>query len=286
MKAVLVVCEGRHDVVFVQKSLAANGECREVKKRIGQLPSPFGKGKTTHTGLLAGRFARSDVEGLTMAEAARSPEPWFGTPFRNKSGNTIFFPVWTGGKGATNSVRDLLQDLQDAFEPDLLMGNDVQQYAIAFLFDADEVGVAKTLERFRERYADQLGDLDGTRHASWTTGTTVPVGCFVFHRGPTDPKGTLEDHLEPMAEQAWPDRYPEAHRFVEEQRQPTDQASKNNAYRVKATIAVSGQFDYPGAPMTTMIQKRLNQEHFHASALSCELAKFLSNTPWKRRGDA
>ena len=221
-----------------------------------------------------------------MAEAARSAEPWFETPLEDKSRKTIFFPVWTGGKGATNSVRDLLQDLEDAFEPDILMGNDVQQYAIAFLFDADEVGVAKTLERCRERYADQLGDLDGTRHARWTTGTTVPVGCFVFHRGLTDPKGTLEDHLEPMAEQAWPDRYPEAHRFVEEQRQPTDQASKNDAYRVKATITVSGQFDHPGAPMTTIIREGLHQEHLHKSALSRELAEFLSKPPWRRRGDA
>ena len=37
--------------------------------------------------------------------------------------------------------------------------------------------------------------------------TTVPVGCFVFHRSATDETGTLEDHLAPMAASAWPQRY-------------------------------------------------------------------------------
>ena len=42
MKAVLVFCEGHHDVVFVQRSLGAHGDCKWVNKHIGELPSPFG----------------------------------------------------------------------------------------------------------------------------------------------------------------------------------------------------------------------------------------------------
>ena len=42
MKAVLVFCEGRHDVVFAQRSLGVHGGCQWVGKAIGELPSPFG----------------------------------------------------------------------------------------------------------------------------------------------------------------------------------------------------------------------------------------------------
>ena len=38
MKVVLVFCEGRHDVVFAQRSLGARGGCEWVDKPIGDLP--------------------------------------------------------------------------------------------------------------------------------------------------------------------------------------------------------------------------------------------------------
>ena len=47
MKAVLVFCEGRHDVAFAQRSLGAHGGCKWVDKPVRELPSPFGRGKTT-----------------------------------------------------------------------------------------------------------------------------------------------------------------------------------------------------------------------------------------------
>ena len=286
MKAVLVFCEGRHDVVFVQRSLKALGGCRKVTKKIAQLPSPFGAGRTTPNGLLAKRLARSDVEDLTLKEAVRSPRPWFETPYENRSQRTIFFPVWTGGKGASDSVSDLLRDLEDAYcEPSVVGNYDASEYAAAFLFDADADGVEGTLRLFRRRYAERFGDLSSASHGHWLDETTVPVGCFLFHRSDDDPTGTLEDHLEPMAEQAWPDRYAEARRFIEEHRQPDDEVSRNDAQRVKSTITVSGQFDHPGAPMTQIIRgKGFPLTQFQQSALSRAIAEFLTCTRWKGSG--
>ena len=58
MKAVLVFCEGRHDVVFAQRSLGAHGGCTWVDKHIGELPSPFGPKGAATQGLItvAGQF--------------------------------------------------------------------------------------------------------------------------------------------------------------------------------------------------------------------------------------
>ena len=58
MKAVLVLCEGRHDVVFVQRSLGAVAGCRWVDQPMKDLPSPFGAIPGISEGLIARRFER------------------------------------------------------------------------------------------------------------------------------------------------------------------------------------------------------------------------------------
>jgi len=47
MKAVMVFCEGRHDIVFTQRSLGVLGNCKWVDKPLKKLPSPFGDGMAT-----------------------------------------------------------------------------------------------------------------------------------------------------------------------------------------------------------------------------------------------
>ena len=76
MKAVLVFCEGYHDVVFAQRSLGAHGDCEWVDKPIGGLPSPFGSaGRVARKGLIATRFERQAIDELRLRNAARPPLP-------------------------------------------------------------------------------------------------------------------------------------------------------------------------------------------------------------------
>ena len=53
MKAVLVFCEGRHDIVFAQRSLGTHGDCDWVDKPISELPSPFGSSLTESSSMLS-----------------------------------------------------------------------------------------------------------------------------------------------------------------------------------------------------------------------------------------
>lgn len=298
MKAVLVFCEGSQDVAFVQRSLRALGACRQLDAAISELPSPFGMGRTGRTRtigrcLLLKHLDDYELKDPNLTEAASLPRPSFRAALENPRSRTIFFLVRTDGKFRTEPVgkkrriltADLLRRVGVAFSPNLLARYDIKQYATAFLFDADEEGVDMTLTTFRKWYTDHCGDLSAARHGSWLSETRVPVGCFVFHR-PDDRKGTLEDHLEGMAKNAWPRLYEASSRFIEDNCFPNGASSADRSKRVKAAITVSGQCDHPGAPMATVIQKGLHQEDFHRSAVSRELAEFLSDTPWKRRGDA
>lgn len=281
MKAVLVFCEGRHDVVFAQRSLGAHGDCEWVDKPVGELPSPFGRGRAVAKGLIARRFERHALEDLPLRDAAHPPLPCFEAVVENTATGTMFVLVRAHGQDRPDPCLELLQDLQDTFVDQPADMFDVSEYAAAFLFDANGEGVAPTLAGFRERYGEHFGDLSDLGHGGWLAETTVPVGCFVFHRSAQEPTGTLEDHLAPMAAQEWPERYTEASRFIDDNRDGDDKVSGSEAKRLKAVITVAGQFNHPGDPMSIIIGRgSLPRARFEASPVSAELADFLTRAPW------
>ena len=281
MKAVLVFCEGRHDVVFAQRSLGAHG-CRWVDKPIGELPSPFGRpSRVARKGLIAGRFERQALEDLTLRDAAHSPLPCFESIVENTATGTMFFLVRAHGQDQQDPVLNLLRTLDVTITEEPAGTFDVSEYAAAFLFDANGEGVTSTLGAFRDRYGGHFGDLSNLEHGKWVAETTVPVGCFVFHRSAADETGTIEDHLAPMAAEAWPERYAGAERFVDDNRAARDKVSTREAERLKAIITVTGQFDHPGDPLSVVIGRNgLPRAQFETSAPSAKLADFLTGTPW------
>ena len=282
MKAVLVFCEGRHDVVFAQRSLGAHGGCEWIDKPIGELPSPFGRtSSVARQGLIARRFERQAVDNLRLRNAAHPPLPSFESIVENTATDTMFFLVRAHGQDQRDDVLTLLRTLDVTIteEPDGTF--DVSEYAAAFLFDANGEGVTSTLGVFRDRYGEHFGNLSNLEHGKWVATITVPVGCFVFHRSATDEAGTLEDHLAPTAKSAWPERYAGAEGFIDSNRNPGDKVSTREAERLKAIITVTGQFDNPGDPLSIVIGRNgMPRAQFQASALSAELADFLTGTPW------
>ena len=282
MKAVLVFCEGRHDVVFVQRSLGALSDCEWVDKRISELPSPFGIGKTTAKGLIARRIERHSLENPTLQEAAHSPLPCFESVVENNALGTMYFLVRVHGCDRQGAILDLLEDLRTTITEEAAGTYDVSEYAAAFLFDADTEGLTATLTKFRDRYTAFFEDLSSLEHSQWASEATVPVGCFVFHGGDQDETGTLEDHLAPMAEAAWPNQYAEARNFIDDNKTANDKVSTNNVKRLKAIITVTGQFNHPGDPMSIIIARSgLSADSFKTSQLSQALVGFLTEIPWK-----
>ena len=280
MKAVLVFCEGYHDVVFAQRSLGAHGGCEWVGRPIRELPTPFGRNQIARKGFVAMRLERHGLEDRAIRAAARTPLPCFESIVENAATRTMFFMVRAHGKTQTAPVLDLLRSLDVTIDqpPGTF---EVSEYAAAFLFDANGEGVTETLAGFRNRFRAHFGDLSNLAHGGWVADTKIPVGCFVFHNGAHDPTGTIENHLAPMVECAWPGRYAATERFVEEQRDGEDNVSRNEAERLKAIITVTGQFNHPGDPMSVIIGRNgIPSERFEESPTSAGLAEFLTRTPW------
>ena len=286
MKAVLVFCEGRHDVVFAQRSLGAHGGCTWVDKHIGELPSPFGPKGAATQGLIARRLEQHALEDLTLQAAAHPPLPCFESIVENTETSTMFVMVRGHGQDQIGPVVELLTSLDVTISQEPSGTFDVSEYAAAFLFDANGEGVAATLDVFRNRFAGHFGDLSDLEHGRWVAETTVPVGCFVFHKSAEDPTGTIEDHLAPMVRGAWPVRFAEAERFVEDKRDDGDKVSSRESERLKAVITVTGQFDHPGDPMSIVIGRTgIPRAAFEGAPTSAELTEFLTRVPWREDPD-
>lgn len=214
----------------------------------------------------------------------RARLPHFESVLENIDLDTIFVLVRVHGKDQRNAALELLRDLE------LTMGEEgppqafaVSQYAAAFVFDANDIGVACTLKGFRDNYSGHFKDLSDLEHATWTTSGRMLVGCFVFCKDGGETTGTLEDHLGPMAEAAWPKRYSEAQRFIAGNSKNDDAVCRTSAERTKAIITVAGQFRQPGDPLSAIIGRHgLPQQQFEKSPLSKALAEFLTSVPWNR----
>ena len=216
---------------------------------------------------------------LSLQAATHPPLPCFESVVRNIETDTIFFMIRAHGKEQRAPILDLLRDLDITVGQQPAGTFDVSEYAAAFLFDANGEGLASTLANFRNCYTSHFGDLSNLESGEWLTETSIPVGCYVFHKNAHDQTGTLENHLAAMAASAWPDRYALAERFVKNSRDD-DRVTNNEAERLKAIITVTGQFGHPGDPMSIIIDRKgIPRAEFEESLVSAEVAKFLTQHP-------
>lgn len=282
MRAVLVFCEGTHDVVFVERSLGACNNCERLKGPIRKLPSPFGASPTVPKGLIAQRIEDLAVEDIALYDNY-PPTPQFESVVEGPEKDVIYVLIRAGSKDNAKAVLRLVE------YTDALMdagGHEVTEHAVAFLFDADNAGVRTTVSTFRRDYGSYYGDLDGVAHAQWLRTKTTQVGLYVFH---ADGKGTgtLENHVAPMVATEWPERYDAAGRFIDQNSRPGHAVLRNEARRLKAVITAAGQFDHPGRPLGTVLAKSgLPVERYRESSAANDLASFLLATPWRSTDSA
>lgn len=279
MKAVLVVCEGRHDVIFVQRSLGAVAGCSWFDRPIQHLPSPFGSmEERSRKGLVARRMER-EVDTFKLREAAYPALPQFESAVVDEAEETLFVMLRANGRDQANAIIEVLRDLDAALKLDPV---DVSEYAAAFLFDANAEGSATRLTTFRQAYQGHFGTLADVEHARWLSCKTCRVGVFVVQRSATDSTGTLEDHLAPLVSASWPDHYKSARAFIDDNKCDGDAVAKNDAARLKAIITSAGQFRHPGDPLSTVIARDgIPATQFKQCGLSQDLVEFLQAVPWR-----
>ncbi|MFX1682509.1 hypothetical protein PV762_25095 [Mitsuaria sp. CC2] len=285
MKAVFVFCEGNHDVTFITRSLGQVANATWVGGPIGALPSPLGPVrdplnplKPKLEGLIAKRYSGRAVNELQLRAAAHAPLPAFDAIVR--SGDTLYVLIRCQGDGASQAAMDLIDDVGALLNP--AFGTDIQSIAAAFFFDAD-AAVAQREAAFSQEFLPLLKGKTPLQHGGWVKGNPH-VGLFVFHDA-NSRSGTLEQLIAPMLEKEWNARWHAADALLKQHAQSADPVSTKQSERLKAQISITGQFLFPGDPMSVVISKPqgsrqgLPDLHFNG-AISQSLVNFLQGVPW------
>lgn len=285
MRAVFVFCEGNHDVTFIVRSLGQVVTATWVGDPIGKLPSPLGPVpdpanplKPKLESFIAKRYSTRTLNDLRLQAAAHAPPPAFEAIV--KSNDTLYVLVRCHGDGAAQAAIDLLADVSAMLNP--AFGTDVKEIAAAFVFDADESLSQRELT-FVTEYAALLPNLPPPTHGKWVKGSH-PVGLYVFHDHASK-KGTLEEIIAPLVASEWSARWNAAGAYLKDNAQAADPVSTKRSESLKAQINVTGQFLYPGDPMSVVIGRPrgatpgLTDKHF-IGAESQSLVNFLQGVPW------
>jgi hypothetical protein len=280
MRAVLVFCEGRHDVVFVRRSLCAVAKGDPFTGKIRDLPAPFGASEGVSPGLISSQYAKHELEGGGLAEAAHARPPTFEAVVTLPEDGLLCLLLDCGGDSKAGAnialVRSVANLVSKFSEP-----SSVNEAAFAFLFDADDAGVEVRKARFASEYAACL-DGKPAGHADWVSGHLGPMGLFVFHDANTG-NGTLEDALAPMVHDAWSERWHAAGVYLGDHAKESDPIRRGKASKLKkAQISITGQFLCPGESMSKVIDRHGLPSESFTGPVSRALVAFLRAVPPRR----
>ncbi|MGE4070801.1 MAG: hypothetical protein AB7E72_06455 [Lysobacterales bacterium] len=284
MKAVLVFCEGNHDVVFAARSLGQVAGAAWMNMPIGELPSPLGHvpdlsqpNNPKIRGLISSRYSGRSLDESSLQAAVHPPVPAFEAILRDQ--NILYVLIRCNGDAAASAALELVNETVILLNP--AFGTDVEQIAAAFLFDAD-TSLATREMQFAHEYMLLLDGMTAPTHGGWVN-STIPVGLYVFHDSSTQ-QGTLENVLGPLVAAEWNLRWAAADSYLSTHAQPTDPISAKPAEWLKAQINIAGQFVLPGDPMSQVIGRRgLSASHFSGHE-SRSLVAFLQAVPWQTNG--
>ncbi len=191
IKLINVLCEGPHDVAFLNRILKTIGFKSKEALKIGEYPAPMGD-------FFKQGIVKTKVEELNFQEIRRVLIP-SNTLEKN---NTYLFLYSMGGDGKKEERKDLLVKILD-FLPEegefskLPKGT---KLGLIYFFDADNKGIKKRIEELNKELKEDLalqnvfqnnGEIKKVKR--------IILGNFIF-TGKDGNTGDLESIIRPMME--------------------------------------------------------------------------------------
>ena len=190
---IAVLCEGPHDVAFLNRILKADGYQQEEKITLGKYPAPMSQ-------LLIQQAQASNVGDLNLQEVRRRLLPAHVL----KKGDIFLFLFSLGGDGKQADRIELLNRFRQ-FVPSpnrirIPGAADDNQYSVLYFFDADDQGVEPRRAAINREVTTALGvsEQDGFQSPGEVKIINgLQVGCYVFSELGSD-QGKLENVLVPL----------------------------------------------------------------------------------------
>lgn len=188
-----ILCEGPHDVAFINKILKTEGYKSFENKKINELPFPIND-------LIVNEAKKSNVEDLNIQELRQSLLP---TNSLQKDNKYVFLYI-LGGDSRKDRRKGLIQKLKSYIpeQGEITAGriNDDIILNVIYFFDADQIGIKKRLTAIEKEMKEVLislpdNSLDQNGKCINCEGLTI--GCFIF-TGNNNDTGKLENILLPL----------------------------------------------------------------------------------------
>lgn len=257
VKALLVFCEGPHDVAFVRMVLRKLMEFEKLEQTFNKLPSPFHK-----------LFEQSIKNHVALDLSLDMAHKFFLPDSLLRKEDHLILLFNCGGKYQFDKIKILLADYLQLFpiarEHAEGATEVVSTFHYLFLFDADAEGLAGALQNVR-RNLSNIDEFDFLTE-DWLESPITKFGKTagdkaVFVWGESPDQGTLEDIILPMFELGDNTRTREAKTAInalfswgtanEDIRKAIPEIEKNK----KAIITLVGQREKPGASMNVILEQ-------------------------------
>lgn len=280
MHVTFVFCEGAHDIAFLSRLLTKLGRCTEYRKTLEAYPTPLGN-------FLAKRLEQRPVQSLPVRDLQRGDPPVLESVLQSSTdanAKKIYLFLNCHGQDRHGCIKELLVQFAKLWSSNFGTNpnstTSMQRWSMAFFYDADSIGVDGTLDQFKARYADVLGDLTPLTSRSWIRtvitareGKTVDcdVGCFIFS-APGATQGTLEDGLLAMLHDEDGRLFDASTAFIDGHALAGCAVTRGpDSKRKKAIVTAAAQFDHPSYSMAVFLRdtKMLTSETLYANEM-CE----------------
>ncbi len=190
---IIALCEGPHDVSFINRILKSAGFISNEQKKLNQFPTPMDK-------LMASEFIKTDVEQLNLQELRKGVLP---THTLQKEDNWVFLYSMGGDSKKENRktiINNLKANIRQAGEIKGDRGNDNTQFSVLYIFDADNKGVntrlAEVVNEVKQVFPALTENIFPTNSTSATV-ENIKIGCHII-TGADNNTGKLEDILMPL----------------------------------------------------------------------------------------
>jgi len=259
VSALLVFCEGPHDVAFVRRVLKHCLGFTRVEWKFSEFPAPLNS------------LFRTSVEKHAARDLSLDMAHKFFLPDRVLQREDIVALVFnSGGKAKRETTVNFLEDFLEFFEQTSVFPDQadavVTQARFLFLYDADTEGV----EQIREDVKATFGSIDDKSRLidDWQIDADDPAGAVsadktkaLYVWSGEGGQGTLEDILMPVLHASEPELVADAEKRIEalfdwetDHEDPARSVAER-ARKHKATITLAGQREKPGMSMSVILDQ-------------------------------
>jgi len=280
-KALLVFCEGAHDVAFVRQVFKLFFGIDKVEWKFSQYPSPFNSLFQTNVE----KHAARDLS-LDMAYKFFLPDWTLAKDDR------LILLFNSGGKTAYKKrVKEFLGDFLPLFSKAEVFANGASSFVneskYLFLFDADHQSPQSVIAKAKD-------DLSSVGNTNWRMDAVCVSNNDTFGGISTDKavyiwanssgKGTLEEIILPLFETEQEELIKRATAFVNDSfdwktyPRDTEKACAEIARKKKAIITTAGQRKKPGGSMSVILDqgKFVSELTFRKNKKVLSFVKFVS----------